>query len=585
MHACSLASVWIFTLVCQTVSVQAVPSFQKLDHNAPRTLSLKESMYLLDRYGYANPGTSSEIGNKDPKNPALIDVHVDNSALTIPPPEYTLAVRRFQRQYSLPVTGQMDEATSRLLTAPRCGNPDEVKDFVEGEVEESQTMSKVFTISGGLKSVGHVLRRIKRYLIGDEKMKWAKKKLTWQIRSYPSRYLSRARTYGVFQHTFNLWSKVIDLDFVEEKDYYKEADIVIQFGAGKHGDSIPFDGEGGVLAHAFYPTPNNVYSFAGDAHFDDDETWNDGPHNEYRNLVSVAAHELGHSMGLGHSTVPTAIMYPYYIGTWDRVKLDEDDIVGMQQIYGAAKPGKFIPPEPVLPDVPPPPPLTPPTTEKRKLVDFCNTSIDVIIKIRNLELYIFKGPLQWRVTWSKMVNTWVSYEFRDGPTSITYYWPALPKYVDYIDAGVEREDAAIYMFRGRRFWLLADNVRRKTDFPLHGLPLTQLGLPETVTKIDTAFQWDVNKKIYLFAGRYYWKLDEKAGQFGQVYGSPDYPRLIEDTWEGVPVPVDAAFTGLNGETIFFSGTQHYVFDNIRMSIRPGYPKPSNLTILGCTSND
>ncbi|VDQ02064.1 unnamed protein product [Trichobilharzia regenti] len=42
-------------------------------------------------------------------------------------------------------------------------------------------------------------------------------------------------------------------------------------------------------------------------------------------------------MGLGHSSVPTAIMYPYYISTWDKVKLDPDDIAGIQQIYGMFK--------------------------------------------------------------------------------------------------------------------------------------------------------------------------------------------------------------------------------------------------------
>lgn len=54
----------------------------------------------------------------------------------------------------------------------------------------------------------------------------------------------------------------------------------------------------------------------------------------HRNLISVAAHELGHSLGLGHSSVPTAIMYPYYTRTWEKVKLDPDDIAGIQQIYG-----------------------------------------------------------------------------------------------------------------------------------------------------------------------------------------------------------------------------------------------------------
>lgn len=35
-----------------------------------------------------------------------------------------------------------------------------------------------------------------------------------------------------------------DLDFVEEKDYYKDADIIIKFGSRRHGDSIAFDGPG-----------------------------------------------------------------------------------------------------------------------------------------------------------------------------------------------------------------------------------------------------------------------------------------------------------------------------------------------------
>ena len=46
-----------------------------------------------------------------------------------------------------------------------------------------------------------------------------------------------------------------------------EADILISFVSGNHGDYWPFDGRGGHIAHGFYPF------FGGDIHFDDDEWW------------------------------------------------------------------------------------------------------------------------------------------------------------------------------------------------------------------------------------------------------------------------------------------------------------------------
>ena len=95
-----------------------------------------------------------------------------------------------------------------------------------------------------------------------------------------------------------------------------------------------FDGQGGIIAHALYPEQRSPFkSFV---HFDGDEQWtvSDGTSNKY-SLLPVALHEIGHVLGLAHSNHTKAVMYRSYNKKSSSIQLDDDDVDGIQEKYGA----------------------------------------------------------------------------------------------------------------------------------------------------------------------------------------------------------------------------------------------------------
>jgi len=63
------------------------------------------------------------------------------------------------------------------------------------------------------------------------------------------------------------------------------------------------------------------------------EKFTDGT-SEGINLLWVAVHEFGHSLGIGHLSVQDAIMYPYYSGYVPNLQLHSDDVAAIQSLYG-----------------------------------------------------------------------------------------------------------------------------------------------------------------------------------------------------------------------------------------------------------
>jgi hypothetical protein len=152
---------------------------------------------------------------------------------------------------------------------------------------------------------------------------------------------------------FSEWAKYAKLTFTIANDATGDQTLAILFASRDHGDGYPFDGPGGVLAHTFYPFPMNPEPIAGDMHFDNDENWKIGADVD---VFSIALHEAGHALGLGHSDKPGAVMYPYYHQAGG---LTQEDIDAILQLYAAQDaqltPGPGTPnPKPGVPsDVPP----------------------------------------------------------------------------------------------------------------------------------------------------------------------------------------------------------------------------------------
>jgi hypothetical protein len=72
----------------------------------------------------------------------------------------------------------------------------------------------------------------------------------------------------------------------------------------------------------------------GDVHFDDEEHWTLDKPGVGTDFMWTAVHEIGHAIGVDHSTYWDAIMYPYYTGYKPNLKLHEDDIMAIEAKYG-----------------------------------------------------------------------------------------------------------------------------------------------------------------------------------------------------------------------------------------------------------
>ncbi|KAK1879348.1 Matrix metalloproteinase-16 [Dissostichus eleginoides] len=380
--------------------------------------------------------------------------------------------------------------------------------------------------------------RKRRYALTGQK--WQRTHITYSIKNVTPKVGAR-ETHDAIRRAFDVWQGVTPLRF-EAVPYSaletgrRDVDITIIFASGFHGDSSPFDGEGGFLAHAYFPGPG----IGGDTHFDSDEPWTLGNPN----------HDGPPDRAPQPTRPPPTVPPPRFHPPSDPRKNERH-----------TRPHR--PPQGAKPSNP------------NSKPNICDGGFNTLAILRQ-ELFVFKDQWFWRVRDNSVVPGY--------PMQINYFWKGLPP---KIDAVYENSEGKFVFFKGNRFWVFKDTTLQ----PSYPQDISLFGSGMPTQSIETAVWWEDVAKTYFFKGDRYWRYNEDMRTM-----DPGYPKPIT-IWKGIPDSPQGAFVDrandsverhqnknqLNwpGFTYFYKGKDYWKFNNQLLRVEPGYPRSILRDFMGC----
>jgi len=239
-------------------------------------------------------------------------------------------------------------------------------------------------------------------------------------------------------------------------------------------------------------------------------------------------------------------MYEFY--STSTSTLAEDDIRGIQHIYGVPPNRKYKPDDKAKEEEEDMPvwgqtPIYP---------DKCNTSYDAIAMIDD-ELIVFRRKYMF----GPNIDT----------SPIRDRWQGLPSSLTRVDAVFQTSDRKILFFINQDVYVFSGSK-------FNTYKLSVFGMNSSTPKIDAIFRKSDNNQVYIFVDKFYYRFDEHKMKVGQ--NKYRITNVFKDVFD-----YETGFTYKDDKTYFFKNQSFYEFDNEHWVLKRMQPRLSANFFMNC----